>query len=47
MAILIARLLQVSGRQVKYSFFYGYQGAKPAATMDESFPDVMNYVESH
>lgn len=27
--------------------FYGYQGAKPAATMDESFPDVMNYVESH
>ena len=27
--------------------FYGYQGAKPAATMDESFPDVMNYVENH
>lgn len=27
--------------------FYGYQDAKPAATMDESFPDVMNYVESH
>lgn len=27
--------------------FYGYQAAKPAATMDESFPDVMNYVESH
>ena len=27
--------------------FYGYQGAKAVATMDESFPDVMNYVESH
>lgn len=27
--------------------FYGYQGTKPAASMDESFPDVMNYVESH
>ncbi len=27
--------------------FYGYQGAEPAASMDESFPDVMNYVESH
>ena len=27
--------------------FMGYQGAKPAASMDESFPDVMSYVESH
>ncbi len=27
--------------------FMGYQGAKAAASMDESFPDVMNYVESH
>lgn len=27
--------------------FNGYQGAKAVATMDESFPDVMNYVESH
>ena len=27
--------------------FMGYQGAKAVATMDESFPDVMNYVESH
>ncbi len=27
--------------------FTGYQGAKAVATMDESFPDVMDYVESH
>lgn len=27
--------------------FMGYQGAKAVASMDESFPDVMNYVESH
>lgn len=25
----------------------GMKGVKPAATMDESFPDVMNYIESH
>lgn len=25
----------------------GIKGVKPAATMDESFPDVMNYIESH
>lgn len=27
--------------------FMGYQGAKAVASMDESFPDVMNYIESH
>ncbi len=27
--------------------FTGYQGAKAVTTMDESFPDVMDYVESH